>query len=114
LSGRTKGSITLSASPQKEESAGRLQIDITSPFDPDRFYAMLRRIGANPYLYRSGEQGVREFCGIPTDGKLRMRRYGEAHAWASSQDGDSSIRKAYLKQIVLQKSDGDFIHQLGC
>jgi hypothetical protein len=90
------------------------EIDVAAPFDPHRHFTMLRCTGANPYLWRYGDQGVQEVRGLHGATDLQKRRFYEANAWANAQDRDGSKLKSYLRAIVATKPDGDFIHYLGC
>jgi hypothetical protein len=96
------------------------EIDVAAPFDPHRYFTMLRCVGANPYLWRHDEQGVMYGQMATTPGflhgpsELHKRRFYEAIAWAHAQDKDSSITNAFLAEIAKSKSAGNFIHYLGC
>jgi hypothetical protein len=88
------------------------EIDVTAPFDPIRYYTMLRCTGDDPSINRCGES-VMEGIALPLRSNLRERRFREAMAWANTQDKDRSIRNSYLKAIIATKPDGNFIHYLG-
>jgi hypothetical protein len=98
------------------------EIDVAAPFDPHRYFTMLRSTGCNPYLWRHDSNDERcinnnrvSYCEYMHQlDESHNRRFYEAMAWANAQDGDSTILKTYLKEIVSQKPDGNFIHYLGC
>jgi hypothetical protein len=90
------------------------EIDITTPFDPHRYFTMLRCSGAHPYLWRHNEQGVMEARSWHGPSPLHKRRFYEVHAWANAQDKDSSKINFYLSEIAKAKPAGNFIHYLGC
>ena len=99
------------------------EVDTTAPFDPHRFYTLLRSVGANPYLARFNEQGVFFYQSAiyawpdvwhKGVSKLRQPRFDDAVAWFNAQDKDRVILKSFHKSIVEKKPAGDFIHYLGC
>jgi hypothetical protein len=96
------------------------EIDVATPFDPHRYFTMLRCAGVNPYLWRHGEQGVMYCSGGNRPGflhgpsELHKRLFYEAMAWANAQDKDSNIRNSFMSEIKKTKPDGNFIHYLGC
>jgi hypothetical protein len=89
------------------------EIDVTAPFDPHRYFTMLRWTGANPYLWRHGEQRVLLCCGFNLPIDLQRRRFLEAVAWKNAQDNDSSIQKSFVNAIVAAMPDGNFKYYLG-
>jgi hypothetical protein len=86
-------------------------IDVAAPFDPERYFTMIRRTGGNPCLYRHGER-VSYSLQFPGD-ILSMRRFNDVQAWAGAKDRGWTVQKAFLSAIVQTKPDGDFIHHLG-
>jgi hypothetical protein len=90
------------------------EIDVGAPFDPRRYFTMLRCVGGNPYLSRlCGDARAAYSHGFHGEGKLNKRRFYEAHAWANAQDRDHTIMNSYFRDIVQTKPDGDFVHYLG-
>jgi hypothetical protein len=91
------------------------EIDVAAPFDPERYFQMLRYSGYNPYLLRYGGR-LTVGVGLPFQGRslsrTSQRRRLAAYAWADAKDPDSSQIKSYIKEIAMKKPDGDFIHYL--
>jgi hypothetical protein len=94
------------------------EIDITAPFDPNRFVTALRCSGADPYVWRY--EGQTRYClefyelGIPHGpSEMHRRSFHDAHTWANAQDKDQKILNEFFREIVRSKPDGDFIHHLG-
>lgn len=96
------------------------EIDVAAPFDPPKYFMILRSAGANPYLWRHGDQGVMHSIGGNRPGffhgpsELDKRRFHEAMAWANSQDRDRKKTNLFLSEITESKAAGNFIHYLGC
>jgi hypothetical protein len=93
------------------------EIDVAAPFDVERYFTMLRCVGANPKLCRLRTEKVMFEEEFPIEGAglspTSRRRRWAAHAWANAKDSDSSQINSYLNDIVAKKPDGDFIHYLG-
>ena len=126
--GGAKGHDTMAASLKKKPvteydlPANFGEIDITAPFDPHRFYTLLRSTGADPYLWRHKSDdercingnGVWYYQSMHDLDEPHNRRFYEACAWAGAQDRDQCIRNSFFKAIAATKPDGDFVHYLGC
>jgi hypothetical protein len=96
------------------------EIDVTAPFDPHRYFTMLRCTGGHPYLWRHEEQGVMYCQGAHRPGflhgpsELHKRRFYESVAWATAQDKDHKKTNLFLSEIAKSKPAGNFMHYLGC
>jgi len=93
------------------------EIDIAAPFDVERYFKMLRCVGANPKLCRLRTEKIMFEETFPIEGAglspTSRRRRMAAYAWANAKDLDSNQRNSYFNDIVTKKPDGDFIHYLG-
>lgn len=90
------------------------EIDNAAPFDPQRFYTLLRCVGANPTIFRVGGQRAMYGQDMHAFSKPNLALYLAAIAWINAQDEDREIEKRFLGEVVRSKPDGDFIHYLGC
>jgi hypothetical protein len=89
------------------------EIDATAPFDPHRYFTMLRCVGANPYLWRHDEQGVMFCQSWHGSSELHRRRFYEAVAWANAKDKGNKSTNLFPSEIAKSKGAGNFIHYLG-
>ena len=89
------------------------EIDVTAPFDVEKYFAMLRCVGANPLVGRICGQNNLERSYEHSRTPIQQRREATAHAWANAKDQDSSQIDFYIAGIVRTQPDGDFVHYLG-
>jgi hypothetical protein len=104
------------------------EIDVTAPFDPHRYFTMLRSAGVHIYLWRhffndeSYPDDNRVVCCwnsnrvgfVHGPSELHKRRFHEAMAWKNAQDKDDNKTNLFFLEIVKSKPAGNFIHYLGC
>lgn len=91
------------------------EIDVTAPFDPQRYFTALRCSGADPYLWRHEKNGLSYCLRWPHGSSERHKRlFYDAHAWSNAKDKNQEITNLFFEEIFRSKSDGDFIHYLGC
>jgi hypothetical protein len=77
------------------------EIDTRAPFDPDRYFTVLRSTGNNPFILRTTDNGVQLNLEVWREqSPLERKRVEAASAWANQQDPDRSLQRAFLMKIA--------------
>jgi hypothetical protein len=108
ISGRTKGDITLSTSPQKRAAVKRLppgfgKIDPNAPWDSKRFFTALAATGNTPSVfYEIDADKMQLRVDVPYDGttKLQEKRLRNLYAWQNNMDPKRRQQFEYVSTLV--------------